>query len=53
MSSNDNDNYTIHKVSLRRTRQACGPCRYVPVDNHLRYNMPDQCGKSEESALSR
>lgn len=24
-----NDNYTIHKVSLKRTRQACGPCRYV------------------------
>ncbi|KAB8211816.1 hypothetical protein BDV34DRAFT_208359 [Aspergillus parasiticus] len=22
-----NDNYTIHKVSLKRTRQACGPCR--------------------------
>ncbi|KAJ6191040.1 hypothetical protein N7519_001061 [Penicillium mononematosum] len=21
------DNYTIHKVSLKRTRQACGPCR--------------------------
>ncbi|KAJ5946944.1 hypothetical protein N7454_003783 [Penicillium verhagenii] len=22
-----NDNYTIHKVSLKRTRQACGTCR--------------------------
>ncbi|KAE8140200.1 hypothetical protein BDV38DRAFT_280193 [Aspergillus pseudotamarii] len=22
-----NDNYTVHKVSLKRTRQACGPCR--------------------------
>ncbi|KAE8148736.1 hypothetical protein BDV25DRAFT_168241 [Aspergillus avenaceus] len=22
-----NDNYAIHKVSLKRTRQACGPCR--------------------------
>ncbi|KAJ5337578.1 hypothetical protein N7452_004306 [Penicillium brevicompactum] len=26
MSAAD-DNYTIHKVSLKRTRQACGPCR--------------------------
>ncbi|KAE8348972.1 hypothetical protein BDV28DRAFT_142243 [Aspergillus coremiiformis] len=25
--STPNDNYTIHKVSLKRTRQACGPCR--------------------------
>lgn len=25
--STSNDNYTIHKVSLKRTRQACGPCR--------------------------
>ncbi|KAJ5090964.1 hypothetical protein N7532_009648 [Penicillium argentinense] len=24
--STSNDNYTIHKVSLKRTRQACGPC---------------------------
>ncbi|KAJ5580401.1 hypothetical protein N7450_006702 [Penicillium hetheringtonii] len=26
MSTAD-DNYTVHKVSLKRTRQACGPCR--------------------------
>ncbi|KAJ5560590.1 hypothetical protein N7513_002989 [Penicillium frequentans] len=25
--STPNDNYAIHKVSLKRTRQACGPCR--------------------------
>ncbi|KAF9889819.1 hypothetical protein FE257_006909 [Aspergillus nanangensis] len=25
--STPSDNYTIHKVSLKRTRQACGPCR--------------------------
>ncbi|KAJ5683559.1 hypothetical protein N7462_006724 [Penicillium macrosclerotiorum] len=25
--STSHDNYTIHKVSLKRTRQACGPCR--------------------------
>ncbi|KAJ5966572.1 hypothetical protein N7481_013286 [Penicillium waksmanii] len=25
--STTNDNYAIHKVSLKRTRQACGPCR--------------------------
>ncbi|KAJ5863566.1 uncharacterized protein N7529_005482 [Penicillium soppii] len=25
--STTGDNYTIHKVSLKRTRQACGPCR--------------------------
>ncbi|KAJ5129051.1 uncharacterized protein N7443_006168 [Penicillium atrosanguineum] len=25
--SSSNDNYTIHKVSLKRTRQACAPCR--------------------------
>ncbi|KAJ5084918.1 hypothetical protein NUU61_009497 [Penicillium alfredii] len=25
--SPSNDNYAIHKVALKRTRQACGPCR--------------------------
>lgn len=57
MSSAD-DNYTIHKVSLKRTRQACGPCRYVLLvlsvaNMHWEDISDPERLQSEKGSLSR
>ncbi|KAK4862896.1 hypothetical protein LT330_003029 [Penicillium expansum] len=52
------DNYTIHKVSLKRTRQACGPCRlgqhcsYGPQPSRVKPHSVSARAQSQETQHS-